>query len=111
MCCGAPLDMYDVVVLGSNAVAFATAFAAREAGCSVALVLAERGLDERLAAAMSRFEVTLIEGWPRREDEHYVDVEGRLVYGERVVSTVLTPEGRAERASSLSAALGAALIT
>lgn len=83
--------MYDVVVLGADPVAFAAAFVAREAGRSVALVLGERPLDERLAAAMSRFEITLIEGWPRREDEHYVDVEGRLVYGERVVSTVSAP--------------------
>ncbi len=87
MCCGVPIDMYDVVVLGGGPVAFAEAFAEREAGHRVAVVLAGRPLDERLAAAMSRFEINLIEGWPEHEDEHYVDVEGRLIYGERIVDT------------------------
>ncbi len=109
MCCGVPLDMYDVVVLGADPVAFATAFAAREAGRSVALIPSERPLDGRLAAAMSRFEITLIEGYPRREDEHYVDVEGRLVYGERVVSTLSAPGDGADHPSSLGAVLAAAI--
>lgn len=101
--------MYDVVVLGADPVAFATAFAAREAGRSVALILGERPLDGQLVAVMARFEITLIEGCPRREDEHYVDVEGRLVYGERVVSTVSAPGGGANHPSSLSAVLAAAI--
>lgn len=116
MCCGVPLDMYDVVVLGGGPMAFATAFAVREAGRTVALVLAERRLDEWLAAAMARFEITLIAGWPHREDEHYLDVEGRLVYGERVVSTLPTPGEHAagwpvltEAVTALDTAIAAAL--
>lgn len=109
MCCGVPLDMYDVVVVGGGPVAFAAAFAAREAGRTVAIVLANRPLDERLAAAMARFDVTLIEGWPEREDEHYLDVEGRLVYGERIVSTFSMPGDSEDDRPSMSAAVAAAI--
>lgn len=101
--------MYDIVVLGAGAEAFATAFVAREAGRSVALVLGERPLDERLAGAMSRFEITLIEGWPRREGEHHVNVEGRLVYGERVVITISASGSGTDHPSGLRAAVAAAV--
>lgn len=88
MCCGGYPDMYDVVVLGGGAAAVAAAFAARDAGRRVAVVLAGRPLDERLAAALSRTEITLIEGWPRRDEEHYVHVDGRLVFGDVVIDTM-----------------------
>lgn len=90
MCCGVPDDMYDVVIVaerdGAVAPAFAEAFLARERQERVAVVLPRDPRVRRLRGHLDLSEITLIEGRPRREDEHYLDVEGRLVYGERVVA-------------------------
>lgn len=85
--------MYDVVVIvdDDNALAdaFATAFLARERQERVAVVLprspAFHRYVRRLADHLSSSEITLIEGTPQREDDHYMDVDGRLVYGERII--------------------------
>ena len=89
MCCGVPDDMYDLVVVvereGAMAPAFAEAFLARERGERVAVVLPRDLRVGRLRDSLELSEIALIEGCARREDEHYLDVGGRLVYGERVV--------------------------
>lgn len=88
MCCGVPDDVYDVVIVveREDAVgpAFVEAFLARERRERVAVVLPCDPRVRRLRASLDLTEITLIEGRPRREDAHYLDVDGRLVYGERV---------------------------
>ena len=86
MCCGMPPDVYDVVVLGSGGAAFAVAFAARERGWKVAVVLSGVSPQPQLLNALAPFEITIIGGRVRRdEDEHYLDVDGRLLYGAQVI--------------------------
>lgn len=90
MCCGVPDDMYDVAIVvegdGAVAPAFAEAFLACERQERVAVVLPRDPRVRRLSDHLDLSEIALIEGRPRREDEHYLDVDGRLVYGERVVA-------------------------
>lgn len=100
-CCGLPPDLYDVVVLGSGGAAFAVAFAARERGWRVGVVLPEAPPKPRLLDALALSEITLIGGRVRRDDdEHYVDVDGRLLYGAQVI-------GAAERYHTADDALEA----
>ena len=99
MCCGVPDDMYDLVVVvereGALAPAFAEAFLARERRERVALVLPCDPAVRRLRDSLDLSEIALIEGYARREDEHYLDVEGRLVYGERLVGAGASSAPRA----------------
>lgn len=90
MCCGIPPDVYDVVVLGDGAAAFAVAFAARERRRKVGLVLPTVPSVPRLLEVLGDFELTVITGDARRDpdDGHYLDVDGRLIYGAQVVDTV-----------------------
>jgi succinate dehydrogenase/fumarate reductase flavoprotein subunit len=86
MCCGMPPDVYDVVVLGNGGAAFAVAFAARERRWRVAVVLSGAPPERRLLEALACFEITIVGGSVRRdEDEHYLDVDGRLLYGAQVI--------------------------
>ena len=88
MCCGMPPGVYDVVVLGSGGAAFAVAFAARERGWRVAVVISGAPPEPRLLRALAPFEITIIGGRARRDvDEHYLDVDGRLLYAAQVIDT------------------------
>lgn len=97
MCCGMPEDMYEVVVIApcgaartdGCADAFAEAFLARERGERVVVILPRNaGIVARLRDALARSEVTILEGTVRRDadDDHYLLLDDRLVYGERVLA-------------------------
>lgn len=114
MCCGIPEDLYDLVIVVDKpealadqplADAFAAAFVAREQGQRVAVVLPAtdvlRPRVRRLRAVLDLSEIVLIEGSVRPEaadDPHYLDVDGRLLYGERIIAPAaasLAVEGNA----------------
>lgn len=89
--------MYDLVILIDEerqiAEAFAEAFIAREERLRVALVLPRtdtlRPRVRRLREYLDLSEIGLIEGHARPDapgDQHYLDVDGRLVYGERIMT-------------------------
>lgn len=90
MCCGMPEDMYDLVVIADDpavvGAAFAEAFLARDRRERVAVVLPRDPQSRRLRDHLDLSEIVLIEGQARIEDAHYLDVEGRLLYGERIIS-------------------------
>lgn len=88
MCCSMPPDVYDVIVLGSGGAAFAVAFAVRERGWKVAVVLSGAPQQPRLLEALAPFELTIIAGHATRDaDAHYIEVDGRLLYGAQLIDT------------------------
>jgi hypothetical protein len=95
MCCGVPEDMYDLVVVADSerqlAPALAEAFLARDRRERVAVVLpcmsTRHPEVQRLRRSLDLSEITLIEGHAARDaDPHYLDVDGRLVYGESIIT-------------------------
>jgi hypothetical protein len=87
MCCCLPRDMYDIVIIGDGPAAFAAAFLVREVQGRVAIVLPGTPLTEDLRTAMSPYDIMLIEGHALRDGDHYLDVNGRLLYGEHIIDT------------------------
>lgn len=95
MCCGVPEDVYDLVVVANSehqiGDAFAAAFVGREQEQRVAVVLphsqAVLANVQRLREALSLSEIGLLVGRVTRDaDPHYLDVDGRLVYGDSVMA-------------------------
>ncbi len=94
MCCGVPEDLYDLVIVAESerqlAEAFVAAFLGRDRRQRVAVVLpSSEGLHpevRRLRHSLDLSGITLIEGHATRDaDPHYLDVDGRLVYGDSIV--------------------------
>lgn len=96
MCCGVPDDMYDLVIVVTDerdvAMAFASAFEAREGQQHVTLVLPKteqfRARTARLRHALQASEVAILKGRaePDAEDDaHYLTVEERLIRGDHVL--------------------------
>ena len=95
MCCGVPEDMYDLVVVAESerhlAPAFAEGFLGRDRRQRVAVVLPRTETFHpevrRLQRSLDSSEITLIEGYATPDsDPHYLNVDGRLVYGESIVT-------------------------